>query len=343
MGLDETAAAYGPAIEQIAASMGKDVTTSAVSPDDVESALLDDGVAAVVSVDATTVTATVAESLDPSLQAVLTSLAQQIALSQAVTDLGGDPGAVAQQLTEATVATVPLDPPDAVDPGKIVAAYLVGILLYVALMTCGQMIAQGVVEEKSSRVIEILLATVRPWQMMAGKVAGIGAIGLLQVILVVGASVGTALGLGLLDGSGLDLGGVAASTVAWFFVGFITYAVTMAGLGALVSRQEEVGSVLTPMMMLIIVPYIVGVTIAPWDPDNPLVVWLSRVPFCAPLVMPIRSAVGAVGQAEELLVLAVNIAIIPVLVWLSGRVYSNAVLRTGSRVKLMTALRGSAN
>ena len=73
-------------------------------------------------------------------------------------------------------------------------------------MTAGQLVAQGVVEEKSSRVVELLLATVRPWQLMAGKVLGIGVIGLTQVVLVVGAGAGTALALGLVDTSSINLG-----------------------------------------------------------------------------------------------------------------------------------------
>ena len=90
-----------------------------------------------------------------------------------------------------------------------------------------------------------------------------------------------------------------------------------------------------------VIPYIIGITIAPWDPHNPLVVWLSFVPFCSPLIMPIRIAVGGVEGWANLLSVCLSLAVIPILVWLAGRVYSNAVLRSGSRVSLREALRGA--
>ncbi len=151
----------------------------------------------------------------------------------------------------------------------------------------------------------------RPWQLMAGKVLGIGLVGLGQVALVVLAGVGTALGLGLVDTSTIDLGTAAAWALVWFVVGFVSYALLMAGLGALVSRQEDVGAVTTPVTFLMIVPYIVGVSVAPWAPDNPLVVWLSYVPLCSPLLMPVRIALGSAEPWEALVALGLSVAVIP--------------------------------
>jgi ABC-2 type transport system permease protein len=108
-----------------------------------------------------------------------------------------------------------------------------------------------------------------------------------------------------------------------------------------VSRQEDVGSVTAPVITLMMIPYIIGISVAPWDPTNPLVVWLSFVPFCAPLLMPMRIALGDVAPWEIALSLGLSLALIPVLVWLAGRIYSNAVLRSGGRVKLREALTAS--
>ena len=119
------------------------------------------------------------------------SLAQQVALASAVTALGGDPargrardraGVADRHRARAASRSA--------TAAQIVAGFVAGILLFISLMTAGQLVAQGVVEEKSSRVVELLLATVRPWQLMAGKVLGIGVIGLAQVVLVVGAGAG---------------------------------------------------------------------------------------------------------------------------------------------------------
>jgi ABC-2 type transport system permease protein len=276
---------------------------------------------------------------DPNQYAMLTVLRQQAALSAAVTDLGGDPAQVAEQLARATVKIQALDPAPERDGGQIAAGYVAGILLFLALQTTAQLVSQGVVEEKSTRVVELLLSTIRPWQLMTGKVTGIGVIGLLQVVAVIGAAAGTALALGLLDTSSLDLGATIAWALVWFVVGFITYSLALAALASLVSRQEDVASVTAPVLVLMVIPYMIGISIAPWDPTNPVVVALSFIPFAAPMVMPMRIALGTVETWEVILSLALSLALIPILVWGAGRIYSNAVLRTGARVRLREAFR----
>lgn len=276
--------------------------------------------------------------LDPSLQSVFTAIAQQQALGGEIESLGGDPEQVAETLLDAAPVVTALDPQEQ-DGGEVAGGYLVGILIFLGLIMTGQLVAQGVVEEKTSRVVELLLATVRPWQLMAGKVLGIGLVGLAQIGSIVAAMVGTATMLDLLDTSSLDLGTTALSALGWFVIGYVTYALALAGLAALVSRQEEVASVTSPVTMLMTVPYIVGVSIATWEPENPLVVWMSQLPFTSPLVMPIRMATGEVPGWQVAVSVALSLALIPVLVWLTGRIYSNAVLHTGGRMKLVQALR----
>lgn len=281
----------------------------------------------------------VKDKLDPPLQPLFGALAQQLALVSAVDSLGGDPAEVTRQISTAAPQVTPLEPTPPVDTGQVVAGYVSGILLFMALMTAGQLVAQGVVEEKSSRVVELLLATLRPWQLMAGKVLGIGLMGMLQLALVVAAGVGSALALGLVTSSGVDLGATAFWALVWFVIGFASYALVLAAMASLVSRQEDVGGVIGPVTVVMVIPYIIGVSIAPWAPDSPLVVWLSFVPFAAPMLMPIRTAVGAVSSAEIAIAIALSLAVLPLLVWFAGRVYSNAVLRSGARVSLREALR----
>ncbi|WP_082573557.1 ABC transporter permease [Cellulomonas sp. Root137] len=338
--LPETAAVS----EQLVATgtvTGTTIETQEVASADAGEELLKDGTidALVTSTDPLTVV--VHTKLPDMLAPVFASLAQQEALSSAVTDLGGDPGEVGREIAQATPDITALEPEPEQDGAQIVAGFVAGILLFISLMTAGQLVAQGVVEEKASRVVELLLATVRPWQLMAGKVLGIGVIGLIQVVLVVGAGSGTALALGLVDTSSINLGVTALWVVIWFVIGFTMYALALGALAALVSRQEDVGSVTAPVLTLMMIPYIIGVSIAPWDPTNPLVVWLSYVPFCSPLLMPMRIALGEVDAWEVALALGLSLAVIPVLVWLSGRIYSRAVLRSGGRIKLKDALTGS--
>ncbi|KQR08420.1 ABC transporter permease [Cellulomonas sp. Leaf334] len=320
---------------------GTTIETQEVASAEAAEPLLKDGTVSAVVTGTDPLTVLVHTELPDALAPVLGSLAQQEALSSAVTDLGGDPGEVGREIAQAAADVTALEPEPERDSAQVVAGFVAGILLFISLMTAGQLVAQGVVEEKSSRVVELLLATVRPWQLMAGKVLGIGVIGLTQVVLVVGAGAGTAALLGLVDASSINLGVTALWVIVWFVVGFTMYALALAALAALVSRQEDVGSVTAPVMTLMMIPYIIGISIAPWDPTNPLVVVLSFVPFCAPMLMPMRIALGEVAPWEVALSLGLSLALIPVLVWLAGRIYSNAVLRSGGRIKLKDALTAS--
>ena len=335
----QTAALEQP-LEDVARANDETVTVVRVADDAAaEAAVRDEDADAALTGSPADFTVVVRSQPDPQQYAMLTVLRQQAALSAAVTELGGDPAQVAAQLASATLTVKALDPAPERDGGQIAAGYIAGILLFLALQTTAQLVSQGVVEEKSTRVVELLLSTIRPWQLMAGKVLGIGLIGLLQVVLVAGAAAGTALALGLLDTSSLDLGTTIAWALVWFVVGFVTFSLALAALASLVSRQEDVASVTAPVLVLMVIPYIIGISIAPWDPTNPIVVALSFIPFAAPMVMPIRIALGTVETWEVLVSLGLSLAVIPLLIWGAGRIYSNAVLRTGARVRLRDALR----
>ena len=131
-------------------------------------------------------------------------------------------------------------PPSPKHNQQIVLGIVAGILIYLALMLNGQAVAQGVVEEKSSRVVELLLATVRPWQLMAGKVVGIGIVGLIQVAVIGVAGVVAGFATGSLSIQASAAAGTIIWLVVWFLLGFVAYALAFAAVAALVSRQEDV-------------------------------------------------------------------------------------------------------
>lgn len=342
VGVTQQTAALSESVTETALGFGTTAEVTTVTEAEGRTQVLDGDLDAVVlSAEDGTVRVITKSTLDSELSSVLTVIAQQTVLAEQVTALGGDPADVSRAVAQATVDVEAIEPPREIDPSQIISAYLVGILMFISLQLCGAMIAQGVVEEKSSRVVELLLATVRPWQLMAGKVLGIGLIGLGQVVVLVAAAAGSAAGFGLLDGMDLNLGATVLWTIAWFLIGFTMYALVFAAAAALVSRQEDVGTVTSPIIMIMMVPYIVSVTVAPFAPDSPLVVWLSYLPFTSPLIMPTRVAVAGVETWQVALVMLVNIALIPLLVWLAGRIYSNAVLRSGARIKLKDALRAA--
>ena len=332
--------AAATALPALASSVGQDikvkpVASQAAGEKQVSSGDLD---ALLTGTDAH-LTVVVKKDLDSNLHNVLNVLAGQITLNQQITQLGGDPAQVRAAATQAEVSVRPLQKPYPYQPQQLVLGIAAGILIYVSLLLNGQAVAQGVVEEKSSRVVELLLATIRPWQLMAGKVLGIGVIGLIQVLVVAAAGVIAGLATKVLTISVSAAVGTVVWLLVWYLLGFFMYAVVFAGLGALVSRQEDIGSVTAPALMFLIAGYVLGISILPSDPSSHLMEILSIIPVFAPTVMPMRLAMGGVPPWEAVTSIVIVAALIPLLIWVAARIYRNAVLRTGARVKLSQALR----
>jgi ABC-2 type transport system permease protein len=283
----------------------------------------------------------VEHGLDPSLQQTLDNLARQLTLDRQIRALGGNPATVDQKVTAANVVIQVLSPPEHYDVAAIVLGSAAGVLIYISLMIQGQRVAQGVVEEKSSRVVELLLSTVRPWQLMTGKVAGIGLVGLAQMLVFGIVGVALAVGLGLLHVSISAAVGTVVWLVVWYLLGFVLYAFALAAAGALVSRQEDASSVVMPVLIPVIASYLLGISFLPSHPDSRLCEILSIIPLFSPTLMPMRLAMGSVPAWETVVSIVLVAATIPLLAGLAGRIYSNAVLRTGARVSLGQALRTS--
>jgi ABC-2 type transport system permease protein len=258
----------------------------------------------------------------------------------AVTD-----AAVGEQLAEAGVQlTVPqvtvttLDEDDR--EGQATTVAVVGVaMLYGLLILFAQFVAQGVVEEKSSRVVELLLATMKPWQLLAGKILGLGLLGLGQIVVIGVLGVGGALAFDLVDVPG-DLIGTVVSVIAWFVLGYAFYAALYAAAASLVSRQEDLGSVLTPTSMLLIAAFIIAIQ-ASADPSGPLATVTSFVPGLSPMVMPVRMAAGEAPAWQVALSVLLMLVAIALIVRIGGRVYAGALMRTGGKVKVREALRAA--
>jgi ABC-2 type transport system permease protein len=323
-----------------AAATGTQVRTVDVADESTGRAKVSDGDldALVVGVSGSTVRVVVAKDLGDDVRTVLTSAAGQNVLDQEIRRLGGDPGAIAAEVGQASVDVTSLQPPRSYDPQRLALGSVAGVLIYLALMFTGQLVAQGVVEEKSSRVVELLLSTIRPWELMAGKVLGIGVVGLLQVAAVGIAGVLAGHLTGSLTIALSSTVGAVAWLIVWFILGFTLYSLVFAGLAALVSRQEDVGGVITPALTFLVVGYVLGISVLPSDPGNSVVSILSLLPIFSPTLMPMRLAIGGVPLWQTLLSLGLAVATVPLLVALAGRVYRNAIIRSGSRVRLRDAL-----
>jgi len=219
-------------------------------------------------------------------------------------------------------------------------AFIVVILLYGQLFGYGVWVASGVIEEKASRVVEILLATIRARQLMAGKILGIGVLGLLQLAFIASFAITLGLATGAIELPGSAIS-AAAIAIGYFILGFAFYASLFAVAGSLVTRMEELQNALVPINLFIFVSFFISIG-ALADPDGTLVTWASVLPGSSALSMPVRIVMGAATPWEIALSLVLSIGATAALIPASGRLYAGAVLRTGARVKLRDAWRAAA-
>ena len=340
VGVTQETQALADPLKATAKQIGQSLDTKVVSEEEGRKQVADGSLdALIVGGTDGSLRVVVQKDLDGGLEDTLNVLAGQVELNRAITELGGDPAQVQSSVAGASVDVEPLEEPYPYQPEQLVLGIVAGILIYMSLLLNGQMVATGVVEEKSSRVVELLLSTIRPWQLMAGKVLGIGLVGLVQMLVIGGGGIAAALALDVLSISASAAIGTVVWLIVWYLLGFVMYSLVFAALGALVSRQEDVGGVITPALMFVIVGYVIGISVLPSEPDNTLAEVLSIIPVFAPTLMPMRLAMGGVPVWEAVLSVGLVVAMIPVLVWLAGRIYANAVMRSGARVKLTDALR----
>jgi ABC-2 type transport system permease protein len=235
------------------------------------------------------------------------------------------------------VAVTALDPGG--DPtGERTGVAVIGIIvLYTLLILISQFVAQGVVEEKSTRVVELLLSTMKPWQLLAGKVIGLGLLGLAQIVAIAVVGVTGALVFDLVSLPG-QLIGTVLSVVAWFVLGYAFFASLFAAAASLVSRQEDLAGVITPMSMVLVVGFFVALQAAS-DPAGSLARITSFVPGLSPLVMPVRVAAGGAAWWEVVVAVVLMLLATALVVRLGGRIYAGALLRTSGKTKLREALK----
>jgi ABC-2 type transport system permease protein len=215
------------------------------------------------------------------------------------------------------------------------------ILLFVLLSQYGTWILLGVVEEKSSRVVEVLLATVRPRQLLAGKVLGIGLVALLQAALILA----VALGVGAAVGSDLLHGGNPTdvlATLAWLVLGYVFYCWVYAAAGSLATRQEHIQTLAFPLQLPLLLGYIASLTAITSGSASMFVHVLAYLPPTAPFAMPVLVALGQVTWWQFAISVVLSVAATAGVSRLAATVYVRAILRTGQRVRLRDITRSDA-
>jgi ABC-2 type transport system permease protein len=235
------------------------------------------------------------------------------------------------------VSTV--EPVDEDADAKAGYTFFIVLILYGQLLTYGYWVSAGVVEEKASRVVEVVLSTIRPAQLLAGKVIGLGLLGLGNLLLIFGIGLGVAKATGALDIDGAVLG-AAALALAWFVVGYAFYACAFACSGALVSRQEDLQSTMTPLTVMILVSFFVAFAVRE-SPDGTLAHISAFIPMTAPLTVPPRIVTGDIPAWEVVASLVVTAGAAALLIPLAARIYAGGILRTGSALKLREAWRAA--
>ena len=210
---------------------------------------------------------------------------------------------------------------------ETLVAYLGSLLLLTALAVYGQWVVSGVVEEKNNRVVEIILSTVQPRNLLAGKVIGIGLLGLAQLALIAGLAA-ILLAAGVYD-TPAGLGGSLALVIPWFALGFALYAVAYATAGALASRQQNADTAGQPVTYTLLAAYFASYVAVSADMNGLLANALTVFPLTAPLVLPARSALVGVPLWEHVLAVVLILASTYALLRFAGRVYAHGLLHTG--------------
>ncbi len=273
---------------------------------------------------------------DGTVDAALVSGSSEASFDFTVVVKDSVPSTLLQMLSETP-------PVDRIEPGSNAAdilryfiALAFGIVFLIAATTFGGTIAQSVVEEKQTRVVEILISAIPVRALLAGKVLGNTILAMAQIVLLAAVAV---IGLAVTDQAGvLDALGAPIAWFAIFFLfGFVLLAALFAAAAAMVSRQEDIGATTTPITMLIMAPYFLVI----FFNDNPVVLTvMSYVPFSAPVGMPLRMYLGDAQWWEPVLSLLILLASCVAAIGLASRIYRNSLLRMGGRVKLAEALKG---
>ncbi len=229
-------------------------------------------------------------------------------------------------------------------------AYLFFFLMYMVIMLYGMNTARSIIEEKSSRVFEVLLATIKPDELLAGKIIGVGAVGLTQIIIWMLAAAklasspmvaklaggGTAAGTASMHGvlSGAQIG----FFVLYFIFGFLLYSSIAAALGAMTNSEQE----LQQLNLFLVLPLaFCMVMLAPTmrAPDSTLAQVVSLIPFCSPLLMNFRTALTSVPAWQIILSVVLMSLTIGIVIWISSRIYRVGILMYGKRPNLPEILR----
>lgn len=232
-------------------------------------------------------------------------------------------------------------------------AYVMWFILYMAILLYGVQVMGSVVEEKQSRVVEVLISSLRPFQLLFGKVVGVGAVGLVQLgiwaafakiamdnrgrlaNLFTSAEVAEALASASLPSIALSL---VLVVLTYFVLGYFLYAAMLAAVAAMVNTEAEARQAQTPVIMLLVIPAVMMIGLLN-NPDGSMAVALSLIPFSSPIAMPVRFVAAPVPAAELSMSIGFLVLMLIVVTWVAGRIYRVGILAYGKKPGLKELVR----
>ncbi|HET7246840.1 MAG TPA: ABC transporter permease [Streptosporangiaceae bacterium] len=276
---------------------------------------------------------------DQQLKAAVTGAIQLAAVHERAAAAGIRPETAAALLAPVPISSVELGHVAGRSSSDETAVIIMTGVLFFCITIFGAMVLNGVLEEKASRVVEVLLARIPARALLAGKIAGIGLLGLAQIAVTALAALIAVTAVGSIDIPAIR-GSVLTWAVVWFVLGYALYATVYGALGSLGSRAEDAQAVAGPVMVFLPVAYFAAFFMIT-QPASAAARAISYFPLTAPFAMPGRIAMGATAWWEPVLAVAVTLATIIGLVRLAGRLYTNAILHSGPALSLKDAWRST--
>ena len=278
------------------------------------------------------------EEIDDAMAQIVGASISALRIDAALTEAGVDPSVLVTAGQPPEVSA--LDPETEADQSRFLFANIGTVLILVGIFGFGFTVLTGVVEEKQSRVVEVVLSTVRPRDLLMGKVLGIGILGLVQLAVFVIAGVMAAALTGAFELPATTPTAIVM-LVVWFVLGYTLYSTVLGFTGALASRMEEASNASTPVTMVAMISYFVALFAVLSDPSGTVATIATFIPPSAPFVVPLRAAFDAIAPWEIALSIVVCVVAIYALFVVGGRVYAGAVLQTAGRMKLRDAWRSA--
>ena len=241
---------------------------------------------------------------------------------------------------------------------------LLSFITYMFVLMYGAMIMTSVIEEKTNRIVEVVVSSCRPFQLMLGKIIGVGLVGLTQMAIwiallaIVGTIAGSALGISSMPtdaisaeqmASAADMGAIESimrqtlsinygpiilNFVLYFIGGYLLYSSLFAGLGSAVDQASDSSQFTTPVILIMIIALYAGIACMD-NPSGPMAVWCSIIPFTSPVVMMVRLPFG-VPTWQLLLSIGLLFATALAIVWIAARIYRRGILHYGQKTSFGT-------